>query len=54
MFHLADPNDLILRVYRAESLAALFEFGKALKELDFILSKRHNWPEVTILIVLFL
>ncbi|XP_040190632.1 LON peptidase N-terminal domain and RING finger protein 1 isoform X2 [Rana temporaria] len=42
----ADPNDLILRVYRAESLAALFEFGKALKELDFILSKRHNWPEV--------
>lgn len=42
----SDPNDLILRVYRAESLAALFEFGKALEELDSVLSKQHNWPEV--------
>ncbi|XP_018421351.1 PREDICTED: LON peptidase N-terminal domain and RING finger protein 1 [Nanorana parkeri] len=42
----ADPNDLILRVYRAESFAALSEFGKALQELDFVLSKQHNWPEV--------
>ncbi|XP_075052237.1 LON peptidase N-terminal domain and RING finger protein 1 [Mixophyes fleayi] len=47
--HLAmdtDPNDLILRVYRAESYTALFEFGKAHKELDFVLSKQSNWPEV--------
>ncbi|KAM5193714.1 LON peptidase N-terminal domain and RING finger protein 1 [Mantella aurantiaca] len=43
---LSDPNDLILRVYRAESFAALLEFGNALEELDFVLSKRHNWPEV--------
>ncbi|XP_063776941.1 LON peptidase N-terminal domain and RING finger protein 1 isoform X2 [Pseudophryne corroboree] len=41
-----DPNDLILRVYRAESYAALFEFGEAHKELDFVLSKQRNWPEV--------
>ncbi|KAM9330014.1 LON peptidase N-terminal domain and RING finger protein 1 [Gastrophryne carolinensis] len=42
----SDPNDLILRVYRAESYAALFEFGQAHQELDYVLSKRHNWPEV--------
>ncbi|XP_075716126.1 LON peptidase N-terminal domain and RING finger protein 1 [Rhinoderma darwinii] len=41
-----DPNDLILRVYRAESYAALFEYGKAHEELDFALSKQRNWPEV--------
>ncbi|XP_072262304.1 LON peptidase N-terminal domain and RING finger protein 1 isoform X2 [Pyxicephalus adspersus] len=32
--------------FRAESYAALFEFGKALEELDFVLLKCHNWPEV--------
>ncbi|CAN2388627.1 LON peptidase N-terminal domain and RING finger [Pristimantis euphronides] len=42
----ADPNDLILRVYRAESYAALLEYGKAHEELDFVLSKQYNWPEV--------
>ncbi|XP_069833756.1 LON peptidase N-terminal domain and RING finger protein 1 [Dendropsophus ebraccatus] len=42
----ADPNDLVLRVYRAESYAALYECGKAHKDLDFVLSKQLNWPEV--------
>ncbi|XP_044151438.1 LON peptidase N-terminal domain and RING finger protein 1 [Bufo gargarizans] len=41
-----DANDLILRVYRAESHAALFEYGKAHEDLDYALSKQPNWPEV--------
>ncbi|KAM3939449.1 LON peptidase N-terminal domain and RING finger protein 1 [Leptodactylus fuscus] len=41
-----DPSDLILRVYRAEAYAALYEYGKAHEELDFVLSKQRNWPEV--------
>lgn len=41
-----DPNDLILRVYRAESYAALYEYGKAHEDLDFALSQQRNWPEV--------
>ncbi|KAM4048843.1 LON peptidase N-terminal domain and RING finger protein 1 [Anomaloglossus baeobatrachus] len=40
------PGDLILRVYRAESYAALFEYGKAHEDLDFALSKQRDWPEV--------
>ncbi|XP_053314664.1 LON peptidase N-terminal domain and RING finger protein 1 isoform X2 [Spea bombifrons] len=42
----ADPQNLTLRVYRAESYAALCEFGKAHEELDFVLSKQRNNPEV--------
>ncbi|XP_077135833.1 LON peptidase N-terminal domain and RING finger protein 1 [Ranitomeya variabilis] len=41
-----DPGDFTLRVYRAESYAALFEYGKAHEDLDFILSKQRDWPEV--------
>ncbi|KAM8938812.1 LON peptidase N-terminal domain and RING finger protein 1 [Pelodytes ibericus] len=41
-----DPNNLTLHVYKAESYAALCEFGKAHRELDFVLSKQHNWPEI--------
>ncbi|XP_073501538.1 LON peptidase N-terminal domain and RING finger protein 1 [Phyllobates terribilis] len=41
-----DSSDLTLRVYRAESYAALFEYGKAHEDLDFVLSKQRDWPEV--------
>ncbi|KAM4708219.1 LON peptidase N-terminal domain and RING finger protein 1 [Discoglossus pictus] len=41
-----DPDDLTLRVYRAESYTGLREFGRALEELNFILSNQPNWPEV--------
>ncbi|MEE6461926.1 hypothetical protein FKM82_001450 [Ascaphus truei] len=42
----AEPNDLTLRVFRAESYAGLRDFGRALEELNFVLSKQPNWPEV--------
>ncbi|KAG8591984.1 hypothetical protein GDO81_000362 [Engystomops pustulosus] len=41
-----DPDDLILRVYKAEAYAALLEYGKAHEQLDLALSKQRNWPEV--------
>ncbi|CAH2300239.1 LON peptidase N-terminal domain and RING finger 1 [Pelobates cultripes] len=41
-----DQNNLNLRIYRAEAYTALCEFGKAHEELDFVLSKQRNWPEV--------
>ncbi|KAM4809591.1 LON peptidase N-terminal domain and RING finger protein 1 [Rhinophrynus dorsalis] len=41
-----DPNDLRLHVYRAESYAGLCEIGRAHADLDFVLSKQPNCPEV--------
>uniref|UniRef100_A0A8C8RK83 LON peptidase N-terminal domain and ring finger 1 n=1 Tax=Pelusios castaneus TaxID=367368 RepID=A0A8C8RK83_9SAUR len=42
----ADPSDLMLKVYRAESYAGLQEFKTAIEDLNFIISKMPNWPEV--------
>ncbi|XP_067386647.1 LON peptidase N-terminal domain and RING finger protein 1 isoform X2 [Emydura macquarii macquarii] len=42
----ADPSDLMLRVYRAESYAGLQEFKTAIEDLNFVISKMPNWPEV--------
>nr|XP_005299199.1 LON peptidase N-terminal domain and RING finger protein 1 isoform X1 [Chrysemys picta bellii] len=43
---LTDPSDLMLRVYRAESYAGLQEFKTAIEDLNFIISKMSNWPEI--------
>ncbi|XP_074848927.1 LON peptidase N-terminal domain and RING finger protein 1 [Carettochelys insculpta] len=42
----ADPGDLMLRIYRAESYAGLQEFKTAIEDLNFIISKMPNWPEI--------
>ncbi|KYO46032.1 LON peptidase N-terminal domain and RING finger protein 1 [Alligator mississippiensis] len=41
-----DPSDLMLRIYRAESYAGLHEFKTAVEDLNFVISKMPNWPEV--------
>ncbi|KAL8207387.1 UNVERIFIED_CONTAM: LON peptidase N-terminal domain and RING finger protein 1 [Gekko kuhli] len=41
-----DPSDLMLRIYRAESSAALQEFKFALDDLNAVITKMPNWPEV--------
>ncbi|XP_054845561.1 LON peptidase N-terminal domain and RING finger protein 1 isoform X2 [Eublepharis macularius] len=41
-----DPSDLMLQIYRAESSAALQEFQSALDDLNAVISKMPNWPEV--------
>nr|XP_056711058.1 LON peptidase N-terminal domain and RING finger protein 1 [Euleptes europaea] len=41
-----DPSDLMLRIYRAESFAALQEFKFALDDLNAVITKVPSWPEV--------
>nr|XP_025035729.1 LON peptidase N-terminal domain and RING finger protein 1 [Pelodiscus sinensis] len=36
----------MLRIYRAESYAGLHEFKTAIEELNVIISKMPNWPEI--------
>ncbi|XP_062991252.1 LON peptidase N-terminal domain and RING finger protein 1 [Elgaria multicarinata webbii] len=43
---LEDPSDLMLQVYRAESYAGLQEFKSALDDLNAVVAKMPNWPEV--------
>ncbi|XP_025944094.1 LON peptidase N-terminal domain and RING finger protein 1 [Apteryx mantelli] len=42
----ADSSDLMLRIYRAESYAGLQEYKTAIEDLNFVISKMPNWPEV--------
>ncbi|XP_069712126.1 LON peptidase N-terminal domain and RING finger protein 1 [Phaenicophaeus curvirostris] len=42
----ADPSDLMLRIYRAESYIGLQEYKTAIEDLNFVISKMPNWPEV--------
>ncbi|NXX93901.1 LONF1 protein, partial [Centropus bengalensis] len=42
----ADPSDLMLRIYRAESNIGLQEYKTAIEDLNFVISKMPNWPEV--------
>ncbi|NXN98274.1 LONF1 protein, partial [Rhinopomastus cyanomelas] len=42
----ADSTDLMLRIYRAESYLGLQEQKTAMEELNFVISKMPNWPEV--------
>ncbi|NWH57071.1 LONF1 protein, partial [Geococcyx californianus] len=42
----ADPSDLMLRIYRAESYIGLQEYKSAIEDLNFVISKMPNWPEV--------
>ncbi|XP_049722066.1 LON peptidase N-terminal domain and RING finger protein 1 [Elephas maximus indicus] len=42
----AEPRDLTLKVYRAESYAGLQEFKAAMEDLNAVLSQLPNWPEV--------
>ncbi|NXG45167.1 LONF1 protein, partial [Psilopogon haemacephalus] len=42
----ADASDLMLRIYRAESYVGLQEYKTAIEDLNFVLSKMPNWPEV--------
>ncbi|XP_064367196.1 LON peptidase N-terminal domain and RING finger protein 1 isoform X2 [Dromaius novaehollandiae] len=42
----ADSGDLMLRIYRAESYAGLHEYKTAIEDLNFVISKMPNWPEV--------
>ncbi|KAJ7410289.1 LON peptidase N-terminal domain and RING finger protein 1 [Pitangus sulphuratus] len=42
----ADSSDLMLRIYRAESYVGLQEYKSAIEDLNFIISKMPNWPEV--------
>ncbi|XP_067993841.1 LON peptidase N-terminal domain and RING finger protein 1 isoform X2 [Melanerpes formicivorus] len=42
----ADSSDLMLRVYRAESYVGLQEHQTAIEDLNVVLSKMPNWPEV--------
>ncbi|XP_068798915.1 LON peptidase N-terminal domain and RING finger protein 1 [Struthio camelus] len=42
----ADSDDLMLRIYRAESYAGLQEYKTAVEDLNFVISKMPNWPEV--------
>ncbi|XP_077158167.1 LON peptidase N-terminal domain and RING finger protein 1 [Paroedura picta] len=41
-----DPSDLMVRIYRAESSAGLQEFKFALDDLNTVITKMPNWPEV--------
>ncbi|XP_028932588.1 LON peptidase N-terminal domain and RING finger protein 1 [Ornithorhynchus anatinus] len=41
----AEPGDLTLKVYRAESYAGLQEFKAAIEDLNAVLSQLPNWPE---------
>ncbi|NWY61746.1 LONF1 protein, partial [Chionis minor] len=38
--------DLMLRIYRAESYVGLQEYKTAIEDLNFVISKMPNWPEV--------
>ncbi|XP_074010885.1 LON peptidase N-terminal domain and RING finger protein 1 [Numenius arquata] len=42
----ADSSDLMLRIYRAESYVGLQEYKTAIEDLNFVISKMPNWPEV--------
>ncbi|XP_076192416.1 LON peptidase N-terminal domain and RING finger protein 1 [Aptenodytes patagonicus] len=42
----ADSSDLMLRIYRAESHVGLQEYKTAIEDLNFVISKMPNWPEV--------
>ncbi|NXP45345.1 LONF1 protein, partial [Heliornis fulica] len=42
----ADSSDLMLRMYRAESYVGLQEYKTAIEDLNFVISKMPNWPEV--------
>ncbi|NXY46316.1 LONF1 protein, partial [Ceuthmochares aereus] len=42
----ADPSDLMLRIYRAESYIGLQEYKTAIEDLNFVITKMPNWPEV--------
>ncbi|KAJ7425723.1 LON peptidase N-terminal domain and RING finger protein 1 isoform X2 [Willisornis vidua] len=42
----ADSSDLMLRIYRAESYVGLQEYKSAIEDLNFVISKMPNWPEV--------
>ncbi|XP_030904743.2 LON peptidase N-terminal domain and RING finger protein 1 [Melopsittacus undulatus] len=42
----ADSSDLMLRIYRAESYVGLQEHKTAIEDLNFVISKMPNWPEV--------
>ncbi|XP_007520014.1 LON peptidase N-terminal domain and RING finger protein 1 [Erinaceus europaeus] len=42
----AEPNDLTLKIYRAESYAGLQEFKAAIEDLNAVLFQLPNWPEV--------
>ncbi|NXF87289.1 LONF1 protein, partial [Eubucco bourcierii] len=42
----ADASDLMLRIYRAESYVGLQEYKTAIEDLNFVISKMPNWPEV--------
>lgn len=43
----SDAGDLMLRIYRAESYVGLQEYKTALEELNVVISKMPNWPEVS-------
>nr|XP_045015723.1 LON peptidase N-terminal domain and RING finger protein 1 isoform X2 [Jaculus jaculus] len=42
----AEPSDLTLKIYRAESYAGLQEFKAAMEDLNAVLFQLPNWPEV--------
>lgn len=37
----------MLRIYRAESYVGLQEYKTAIEDLNFVISKMPNWPEVS-------
>ncbi|NXX42881.1 LONF1 protein, partial [Tricholaema leucomelas] len=41
-----DASDLMLRMYRAESCVGLQDYKTAIEDLNFVISKMPNWPEV--------
>ncbi|XP_036312023.1 LON peptidase N-terminal domain and RING finger protein 1 isoform X4 [Pipistrellus kuhlii] len=41
----AEPSNLILKIYRAESYAGLGEFRAAIEDLNAVLFQLPNWPE---------
>ncbi|XP_049628387.1 LON peptidase N-terminal domain and RING finger protein 1 [Suncus etruscus] len=42
----AEPSDLTLKIYRAESYAGLQDFKAAIEDLNAVLFQLPNWPEV--------
>ncbi|XP_063493871.1 LON peptidase N-terminal domain and RING finger protein 1 isoform X5 [Symphalangus syndactylus] len=42
----AEPSDLIVKIYRAESYAGLQEFKAAIEDLNAVLFQLPDWPEV--------
>ncbi|XP_077000514.1 LON peptidase N-terminal domain and RING finger protein 1 isoform X2 [Tamandua tetradactyla] len=42
----AEPSNLTLKIYRAESYAGLQEFKAAIEDLNAVLAQLPNWPEV--------